>query len=147
VRGSVRFSHGSKVAAVGEQQEAGQEFEGEAGGEEGEEGRAVQAQRLTELPDRIYHLALQEHWDNAQRSGEYRQSTLEKTLDEEGFIHCSFEHQVDATKNRFYSGRDDVVRLEIDTTRTPTIKVEGGFPHIYGPLPIDAVVDTRPLRA
>src|SRR3954451_11828217 len=44
---SVRFSHGQQGTTVGTQQEAGQDVEGEAGGKEGEESRAVEARRLT----------------------------------------------------------------------------------------------------
>ncbi len=76
----------------------------------------------------------------------YRGSTLGKSLDDEGFIHCSFANQVQGIANAIYQGRDDVVLLEIDPSRVNAdVRVEnleGGeerFPHIYGPLPIDAV--------
>ena len=81
----------------------------------------------------------------------YRSSTLGKSLEleEEGFIHCSFAGQVQAVADLIYRGREDVVLLTIDPARVPaTVCVEnmvGGdelFPHIYGPLPLDAVVAT-----
>ena len=69
---------------------------------------------------------------------------------EEGFIHCSFATQVAAIANLLYSGRDDVVLLEIDTSRLQCPvrieNVDGGeavYPHIYGPLPAAAVVSVR----
>ena len=43
----------------------------------------------TELPARIYDLAVRTEWESAQRVGSYRRSTIDRTLDEEGFIHCS----------------------------------------------------------
>ena len=77
----------------------------------------------------------------AERAGDYRRSTVEKSLDEEGFIHCSFAAQVQATADRYYRGRRDVVLLTIDPSLLQVeVRVENLFPHIYGPLPIDAVI-------
>ena len=42
----------------------------------------------------VLHLAEVAHWDEALRTGEYRWSTLGRTLEEEGFIHCSTPEQV-----------------------------------------------------
>jgi uncharacterized protein (DUF952 family) len=40
------------------------------------------------------------------------------------------------------------VLLTIDPNRVkPEIKVEGGFPHIYGPLEVDAVIGVRDFHA
>jgi glutathione S-transferase len=96
---------------------------------------------------RIYHLALGDEWREARGEGSYRRSTLGRSLDEEGFIHCSFADQVQATADRFYGGRNDVVLLEVDPARVRSeIRVEnldGGdvmFPHLYGPVPVAAVV-------
>lgn len=94
----------------------------------------------------IFHLAVRAHWDEAVTSGgRYRRSTVDKSLDEEGFIHCSFAHQVANTAERHYAGRNDILLLTIDPAKVGAeIKVENGFPHIYGPLPIDAVREVRP---
>jgi uncharacterized protein (DUF952 family) len=101
----------------------------------------------------VYHLALADEWSAAlERGGPYRRSTVDSTLDEVGFIHCSFLHQVAATRRRFYAGRDDVVLLCIDPQRLDAeLRVEDlhdhgeAFPHLYGPLPIAAVTHTRAL--
>jgi uncharacterized protein (DUF952 family) len=70
---------------------------------------------------------------------------VDRSLEEEGFIHCSFADQVADTARRFYAGRDDVLLLTIDPDSVPSeVKVEGGFPHIYGPLPRDAVIRVAP---
>jgi len=108
-----------------------------------------------EVTDRIYHLALRHEWRQAvDRGGHYRRSTLGRSLEQEGFIHCSFAGQVERIANLVYRGRRDVVLLVIDPSRVSAeVNVEnldGGnelFPHIYGPLPIDAVirVDAVPL--
>lgn len=94
----------------------------------------------------IYHLAVRAEWDEAVTSrGRYRRSTVGRSLEEEGFIHCSFVHQVAQTAALYYAGRDDVLLLTIDPTRVgANIKVENGFPHIRGPLPLDAVTTVRP---
>ena len=99
----------------------------------------------------IYHLALVGDWAAA-AGREYRMSTLGKTLDEVGFIHCSYRDQVQPVADAFYRGRDDIVLLVIDRDRLgPPVRVEnlaGGtnyFPHIYGPLNADAVVAVAPV--
>lgn len=91
----------------------------------------------------IYHIATREDWDAAQEAGEYSADSLKG----EGFIHCSTAGQVQATANRFFRWRQDLVLLQIDENEVQTeIKyenLEGGtelFPHIYGTLPIKAAI-------
>jgi glutathione S-transferase len=108
---------------------------------------------VSELPDLIYHLAIEREWADARRAGEYRMSTLGRTLDDEGFIHCSFEHQVRRVADLFYGERDDIVLLSIDPrglqaelrVETPPGAAEA-FPHVYGPLNLEAVVRAEPFR-
>ncbi len=99
----------------------------------------------------IFHVTRQGDWIAAVEDGEYRLSTLERTLAEEGFIHCSTAEQVPGTLARFYQGLDDLVRLEIDPELVGAeIRYEGdpeAFPHLYGPLPVDAVVAVEPISA
>jgi len=101
---------------------------------------------------RIYHIALERDWRDAQRHGEYRISTLGRTLEEEGFIHCSDAHQVAPTANAFYAGRDGLVLLVIDADRLRSELrydtapgTDQRFPHVYGPLDLDAVVRVSPF--
>jgi glutathione S-transferase len=101
----------------------------------------------------LFHLALADEWLEAvERGGPYERSTLGAGLDEVGFIHCSFADQVAPTRERFYGGRHDVVLLRIDPDRLDVeVKVEDlhdsgeAFPHLYGPLSLDAVVEVEPL--
>lgn len=95
----------------------------------------------------IYHLALRHAWEAAREDGApYRRSTIDRSLDEEGFIHCSYRDQVQGVADRFYRGRTDVVLLTIDVSKVEAeIKTENLFPHIYGPLPIEAVVRVEPV--
>lgn len=102
----------------------------------------------------IFHLALRRKWEAAQATGDYRVSTLGRTLDEEGFLHASFGHQWEGVRAAFYSGVDEpLVLLEIDPERLDVpvvVEAPDGndetFPHIYGPLPVSAVVMVHPLH-
>jgi uncharacterized protein (DUF952 family) len=104
-------------------------------------------------PDQpIFHLAVRAEWDAAVAAGEYVRSTIDRSLVEEGFIHASFADQVRDTADRFYRDRDDVVLLHIDPAALRAeVRVEDlyetgiAFPHIYGPLPVEAVVSARPV--
>ena len=87
-------------------------------------------------------------WAAAFQTGEYRMSTRGMTLDEVGFIHLSTRAQVEGTANRFYADVDQLVLLTVDAVKVPS-KIaweppspdsDALFPHIYGPLPISAVV-------
>ena len=101
----------------------------------------------------IHHLALATDWAAAQVVGEYRVSTLGADLDEVGFIHASFAEQLAGTAARSYRAvSEPLVVLVIDPDRLgcPVVveEVVGGdrFPHIYGPVPTDAVVEVRAAR-
>jgi uncharacterized protein (DUF952 family) len=100
----------------------------------------------------IYHIALAEDWERARGAGEYRISTRGRTLDEEGFIHCSRADQVASVADRFYRGVDGLVLLTIDErlvrseVRHESVPGAGeSFPHIYGPLDVEAVVSAEPF--
>jgi uncharacterized protein (DUF952 family) len=44
---------------------------------------------------RIFHIAMKQDWDAALAAGDYRVSTLGRTLAKVGFIHCSTASQVE----------------------------------------------------
>ena len=100
------------------------------------------------MSDPILHLAIRDEWASAVAAGgPYDRSTIGVSLEEEGYIHCSFPDQVVATAERYYAGRDDVVVLVVDPDRLGVpVVVEDlsgsgqAFPHVYGPIPVDAVV-------
>lgn len=102
---------------------------------------------------RIYHLALARDWAEAQVAGEYAVSTLGRALAEEGFIHASREDQWRGVRERFYSDvTEPLVLLVIDPDRLHAEvreeEVPGSdetFPHLYGPINLDAVVEARTL--
>jgi uncharacterized protein (DUF952 family) len=93
-------------------------------------------------PDPIFHITSEPEWQIAQAFGQYRP----KRFAEEGFIHCSYAHQVKGVADRLFKGSSDLVLLEIDPARLSCSIVnenlEGGeqlFPHVYGALPVSAV--------
>jgi len=97
----------------------------------------------------MFHITTQDAWDEAARAGSYRADTLET----EGFIHCSSAEQVAEVANVRFRGREDLVLLWIEPERVRAeIKYEdasdgsGTFPHIYGPLDIDAVARVTEYR-
>jgi uncharacterized protein (DUF952 family) len=98
----------------------------------------------------LFHIALPADWQNAQATGIYAMSTRGVTLADEGFIHCSRRHQVEATANRFYGDVTELVLLTIDEARLDAPVVDEDlygtgetFPHVYGPIPVAMVVDAR----
>jgi uncharacterized protein (DUF952 family) len=105
----------------------------------------------------IYHIATEADWEDAQASGEYRMSTRGARLEDVGFIHASFAHQLERTGALIYGDASvPLVVLVIDPKLVNSpVKVEGvdggtdEFPHIYGPLPTSAVIDVKawsPMR-
>ena len=96
----------------------------------------------------IYHILPKKDWEEAQRMGVYAPASMET----EGFIHCSEVHQVVRVANAYYSGESELYLLCIAVDKVePEIRfenpIEGGelFPHIYGPLTLDAVAAASPL--
>ena len=105
--------------------------------------------RCWRSPRWLYHLALAADWQQARQQGEYRISTRGQSLDQVGFIHASYAHQLEATHQRFYADLEDLRLLVIDPTRLAAhglaVRPEAApgsgelFPHVYGALPLDAV--------
>jgi len=101
----------------------------------------------------IYHIATAADWGRARTGGQYTISTRGRTLAEEGFIHASAPEQVALVANAFYQGEPDLLLLVIDTDLVDSeIRYEHvpgqaqPYPHIYGPLNTDAVIQTRPFE-
>ena len=109
---------------------------------------------MTEPLPQLLHLTEAPLWESARASGTYEMSTRGRTLHEEGFIHCSLPHQLSGVAETLYGEEDDgLVVLVIDPARLAVpVRYEamapGGeeFPHIYGPLPVEAVVAVLPWQ-
>lgn len=97
----------------------------------------------------LVHLCPTADWRDAQESAELRPPSL----GEAGFVHLSTRLQVHLPANRLFAGRDDLLALYIDPDRlVAPVRWEPGvpsdpasmlFPHLYGPLPVAAVVDVH----
>jgi uncharacterized protein (DUF952 family) len=97
----------------------------------------------------ILHITSKQDWSDAQARGEY----IAPSLATEGFIHFSTDKQAIHVANAFYRGHSDLVLLVVDESRLkPELKWEAPagppadtiseadlFPHLYGPLNLDAV--------
>ncbi|MCC3159547.1 DUF952 domain-containing protein [Hymenobacter sp. 15J16-1T3B] len=99
----------------------------------------------------LYRIAELAHWQQAQQTGFFASPDLQA----EGFIHTSERHQVVETANRYYRGRRDLVLLVLDeaalTAAGTLVKREWAaargqyFAHVFGPIPLVAVVETWAL--
>jgi uncharacterized protein (DUF952 family) len=79
-------------------------------------------------------------------------STRGVSLEDAGFVHCALRHQVRGVAERYFAAAEDLVLLVIDRARlTAQVEFEAAepgaepFPHLYGPLPADAVRAVLPV--
>jgi uncharacterized protein (DUF952 family) len=99
----------------------------------------------------IFHIAEKSRWQAVQLAGSYAQSTLGRTLEDEGFLHAAREDQWDDVRRRYYADfPEPLVLLVIDTDKLTApwqedVVGDTTYPHIYGPLNVGAVVATVPL--
>jgi uncharacterized protein (DUF952 family) len=103
-------------------------------------------------PSVLVYLCSAADWRAARESGEHRPESLEAN----GFVHLSTPEQVHLPANRLYAGRTDLVLVSIDAARlTSPVRWEPGvptdpdsmvFPHLYGALPVGAVINVTPYR-
>lgn len=96
----------------------------------------------------IYHVTRAEAWNEAKQKGYYEAASL-KT---EGFIHCSEDHQVAGVLERYFEGQTGLVKLVIDTDKLTSRYIQewspstrDTFPHVYGPINPEAVIDVIAL--
>lgn len=102
----------------------------------------------------IYHLAVTGDWEAARRAGRYEISTRGLTLAEVGFIHCSHARQVATVARTFYADAGELTLLYVDPNRLGVPVVDehveaagDSFPHVFGPIDVDAVVATSATSA
>ena len=96
----------------------------------------------------IYHIALLSDFENRQADDDYQCASFTQ----DGFIHCCEQEQLSGVVSRYYSGIDDVTLLLIDVDKLiPALIREntmGGselFPHIYGPINAEAIIEAIPF--
>ncbi len=90
----------------------------------------------------VYHITSVAEWNAAQPQEEYKAQGFDK----EGFIHCSYCHQILTVAQRFFKGQSGLVILVIESSKINNSLVEenleGGvelYPHLYSVLPTKAV--------
>jgi uncharacterized protein (DUF952 family) len=93
----------------------------------------------------IYHITNPAAWKKGQEDGRY----LPEGYEQDGFIHCSKREQIAGVGQRYYAGQTGLLILGINpdklTSKLVFENTTGGeelFPHIYGPLNLDAVEST-----
>jgi uncharacterized protein (DUF952 family) len=97
------------------------------------------------VSDPIFHLTSRSSWSVAQKAGAYSADSLAS----DGFIHCSRAEQVLRVAEAFFAGQRGLALLVIDPGRlNAELRWEPGtdlptesFPHVYGPINLDAVVE------
>jgi uncharacterized protein (DUF952 family) len=101
----------------------------------------------------IYHLTEPERWQRSLVEGTHTGSTRGVELRQEGYIHCSTAEQWPGVVERFYGDADALLLLHIDESKldAPLVYEQIGdapepFPHVYGPIPLPAVVTVERLR-
>lgn len=97
----------------------------------------------------IFHIVTPEKWAEFEASDSYEAESLET----EGFIHCSYDNQLDGVIERYYKGSGKILVLTLDPEKlTSDLVIEestGGefYPHIYGPINKSAVTEVTPRDA
>ncbi len=87
-------------------------------------------------------------WREAVAESAYAGSAVDRA---DGFIHLSSAAQLDETARKHYAGRENLMLLTVDLTLLEDTVVwepsRGGalFPHIYGDLPVAAVIEAKPF--
>ncbi|HET6245243.1 MAG TPA: DUF952 domain-containing protein [Bacteroidia bacterium] len=94
-------------------------------------------------------MAEEENWEKSTESGFYYNDSLST----EGFIHCSLAEDFEETANLHYKNKNNLLVLCINGEKVkPEIKMEMAlkrgklFPHIYGPINVDAVESVLALK-
>jgi uncharacterized protein (DUF952 family) len=100
---------------------------------------------MVPLTDRIYHWCPDQDWVST--VDEYHAPSLEH----EGFIHCSFRHQVAHTASTWDRGTAGLVLLSIDPGGLPVVvedlyQIGERFPHVYAPIPVSSVIAVFPFE-
>lgn len=104
----------------------------------------------------IHHVTSPQTWAEAVEAGTFTESTLGRSLAEEGFIHCCDPPQLGFVMATFYVDvPHDLLLLTIapELLESRLVREVGNpetgeqFPHVYGPLNPSAVIETQLLKA
>lgn len=98
----------------------------------------------------IFKILTAGEWALFQESGVFAGNPLDIA---DGYIHMSYRPQVPKTVLKFFAGQDNLKLVHVNSTLLvsilrPEANRTGGdvYPHIYGTIPLDAVVLTENLE-
>ncbi len=89
----------------------------------------------------IYKILSVTDWEAARQAGRFNGSADDRR---DGFIHFSDTGQVIGTAAKYFAGQTGLMLLAVDPGRLADLRWERSrddalFPHLYGPLELDAV--------
>jgi uncharacterized protein (DUF952 family) len=96
----------------------------------------------------LLHVTSAKSWAEAQRSGVH----APQMLAQDGFLHLCTAAQLEYVLGRHFAGRIGLVLLHLDPALLGDLRWEmsepgrDAFPHLYGPLPVAAVLRAEPLQ-
>ncbi len=96
----------------------------------------------------IYKICTENEWRQLQEKGRFLGSADDLR---DGFVHLSGPDQVRRTASKFFAGRPDLVLLAINPDQLGNAlrwEASGSgtlYPHLYAPLPLEAVAAATPL--
>jgi uncharacterized protein (DUF952 family) len=99
-------------------------------------------------PNRAYKILTAGQWRGWQAAGEFTGAPIDI---EDGYIHLSAADQVAATHAKYFEGLHDLVLVEVDlevlgeAVRWEPARGGALFPHVYGEIPIEAVIQAKPI--
>lgn len=100
----------------------------------------------TSHPATAYKILTAEQWAKFQADGVFSGAPVDLA---DGYIHLSAAEQVQGTLDKHFGGASGLVIAEVDlaalgdTVKWEVSRDDALFPHIYGPLPMTAVVGIR----
>lgn len=100
------------------------------------------------LADTIYKICPEPLWHAAEASGRFDGAAIDLA---DGYIHFSTATQLRETAAKHFAGQGGLLLIAVDAAALgPALRYEpsrGGalFPHLYGPLSLDAVRWAKPL--
>ena len=100
--------------------------------------------------DPLYKICSEALWAEAQEHGSFRGAPVDLA---DGFVHLSSAAQAAETARLHFTGQHDLVLLAVspaslgDALRWETSRGGALFPHVYGALPLDAVLAAAPFGA
>lgn len=99
----------------------------------------------------IYKICTRTIWEETERTGRFPGMPIDIA---DGYVHFSTAEQNAETAAKYFAGQYDLILLAVDTDKLgDALRWEpsssrtraGDFPHLYGQLPLSAVVEAKPF--